>query len=123
MGAFEFALDSLTQINLNSNYSNQQANNHTSDSVTITTIKPGINYLSSLGQTDNAISGSTSSLNNSLDILRRFHKKEDLSIKFYTEQYKSGSTCNPYVNFEKLRQYRKSSVEHCREPTINTENK
>jgi hypothetical protein len=80
-GRFEYALDSLTQINLNSGYSNSKNNSQTTDTVSIQTLKnainsgSGTNYISSLGKTDNSLNGSGDNFSNSLDFRHAFHKK------------------------------------------------
>ena len=74
-GLFEYALDSSTQINLNSFFTDQQTKNTNTDTVAIQTLKPTGNYLSSLGKTDNSLSSSGDNISNSLDFRHAFHKK------------------------------------------------
>jgi hypothetical protein len=74
-GQFEYRIDSSTQVNLFSNYGNQQTVNQTTDTVAIQTLKSAGSYLSSLGKTDNSISGAGDNISNSLDFSHRFHKK------------------------------------------------
>ena len=71
----EYALDSLTQLNLRSSYNSQQSANENSDTVAIRTQKAGQDYLSSVGKTDNASTGSGSVISNGLDFRRLFRKK------------------------------------------------
>jgi Outer membrane protein beta-barrel family len=70
----EYAPDSMTHMDLYSNLGAQQFSNQNSDSVSIITQKPGNNYLSSIGMTDNSSSGTGNTISNSFNFRQRLHK-------------------------------------------------
>jgi hypothetical protein len=87
----QYAFDSLTEINFSSSYNHQQSKIDNADTVSIITQKPGINYLSSVGRTDNASNSSGDNIYNSLDFRRQFKKKGRL-IYFNFSQNLSSQT-------------------------------
>jgi hypothetical protein len=71
----EYAIDSLTQLNLRSDFNSHQSNNQSSDTVSVNTQKPGNKYLSSLGRTDNESTSSGTTFKYGFDFRRILQKK------------------------------------------------
>jgi hypothetical protein len=74
-GEFDYAVDSLTQIMLNCTYFHYQNLSHSPDTVSVQTEKTAGQYLSSLGRTNNTISTTSYTINNSLLFSHQFSKK------------------------------------------------
>jgi hypothetical protein len=74
-GRFEYAYDSSTRINFQSDFSSQKNAGLTMDTISIEALKPGGNYTSSIGKTDNSLNATGNSFNNGLDFSHKFQKK------------------------------------------------
>ncbi len=78
-GIFDYKPDSTTHINLQSTFSNTHTINQILNTVSISTLKStgrvGNNYISSLGKTDNTLSGMDNSFSNTIDFSHSFPKK------------------------------------------------